>query len=452
MKKKPIRFKFKKLFLGLSLATLLASCASFQGSSYFASDGIYVSPSNIGLEKSKAITKNNYYEQYFKEAANNGYVETTDNEIYFTDINSYSSSVENIEDVALENDNSQIPWGGETSQTEIILLNNFPNYSWGLASFGFSYSPFWNNYYFDPYRFGYGGFYSPFRNYPYWNPFRRYAGMWRGFNSFYSPFSYYGGFYNPYGFGFRSGYRNSWANQWNRFGDYYGNNSNQRNKRDYSSTIARIKSGRGEKNYNSPKERSRETTQSADSRERDVQNKLNRINLGRGVSSLGRNLVIGYDRNRLGINTKSLNNSRSIRPLGTINSFSRDLRQTPLNTNIVKSPQGLSRGSGGDQTQYRLVERNPARSSTRVQRRISSLLVDSPGNSRNSRSSRRVVRQSNQNKNKSISNYRSQRSNSYSRSNNSYSNNRSSTRSYNSGGGGSLGRSSGSSGNRGRTN
>ena len=55
------------------------------------------------------------------------------------------------------------------SNIEVILVNNFQNYSWGLAGFGFGYSPFWNNYYANPYRFGYGGFYSPFLNLPYWN-------------------------------------------------------------------------------------------------------------------------------------------------------------------------------------------------------------------------------------------------------------------------------------------
>ena len=55
-----------------------------------------------------------------------------------------------------------------------------------------------------------------------------------------------------------------WANRWNRFEDYYGNNFNQRNKRDYRSTVARIKSGRGEKTYNSPKERNKEKNQNSD--------------------------------------------------------------------------------------------------------------------------------------------------------------------------------------------
>ena len=71
---------------------------------------------------------------------------------------------------------------------------------------------------------------------------------------FYSPFGH-GGFYNPYGygFGFRNRFFNRWSygiNRWNRFNDYYGDDFRRRNSSDYRSTIARIKSGRGEKTYN----------------------------------------------------------------------------------------------------------------------------------------------------------------------------------------------------------
>jgi hypothetical protein len=451
MKKKPFYAKIKNSFFVISLSALFLSCGSFKVSSYFASDGIYVSQSKLISEKSKAITKNNYYKQYFKEAANNGYVETIEEDTYFTDVDSYRSSIEYQDDVVFENNNSQIPWGGEASQTEVVLINNFPNYSWGLAGFGFGYSPFWNNYHTNPYRFGYGGFYSPFRNLPYWNISTGFAGMWGGFNSFYSPFGYYGGFYNPYGFGFRNGYRNNWTNRWNRFDDYYGNNFNQRNKRDYRSTVARIKSGRGEKNYDSPKERNKEKTQNTNSRARDIQNTLNRINLGRGASSIGRNLVVGYDRNRL---TSNINNSvRNLRPGRTINSLNKDLGKTQLNTNLTSSPQGLSRGSRSVQNQYRFIERNPEKYSLRTRQRNSSEAVVTPRNSRNIRSSSRVIPRSNRNKSKSVSNnYRTQKSNSYNRSNNSYSNNRPSTQSYNSAGSrsSSSGRSTSSSGSAGR--
>ena len=208
------------------------------------------------------------------------------------------------------------------------------------------------------------------------------------------------------------------------------------------------------------RENIRENTQNNDSKVRDIQNTLNRFNIGRGSNSIGRNLVVGYDRNRLNGNTRSIGNSkRNNRPGINTNSLTRDARQPRSNNTIsnssTRSPIGLSRVSGSAQTQYRLIERNPYnRSSPRVQQNSNSNRFRSQPKSSNPRSSYRIVRNSNRNKNKNSVNYsnnRTQRSNNYSRSNNSYTNYRSSTPSYNSGGGRSAGRGS-SSGSRGRTN
>ena len=106
----------------------------------------------------------------------------------------------------------------------------------------------------------------------------------------------------PMGFGF--GYGNRWGNRfnrWNRFGDYYGNDFNRRNNRDYRSTVARIKSGRGEKTYNSDSSRSRRNSRTANSKANEIQTTLNRLNVGRGTRTVGRSTLVGFDRNRLGI-------------------------------------------------------------------------------------------------------------------------------------------------------
>ena len=63
MKKKHLIFKSINLFLSISLVLLFTKCGSFQGSSYFNSDGLYFSESRSSLEKTNAITKYNYYEQ-----------------------------------------------------------------------------------------------------------------------------------------------------------------------------------------------------------------------------------------------------------------------------------------------------------------------------------------------------------------------------------------------------
>ena len=64
---------------------------------------------------------NNYYAQYFKNAAELGVLDNNSESIIFTDVDSYNSISENQEEVIL-NDFSQKPWGDETSQTEIILF------------------------------------------------------------------------------------------------------------------------------------------------------------------------------------------------------------------------------------------------------------------------------------------------------------------------------------------
>lgn len=466
MKTTQFYIRIKRVVLSFLLASLVLSCGSFQGASYFESDGIYASQTVVRSERPQATTdNNNYYTQYFKSAAEEGYVEPAADEVYFTDTDSYNSSYQ--EEVNQEL-NSQIPWGSQTAQTEIVLINNRPNNLWGLSGFAFNFSPFWNNYYGNPYRFGYGRFYDPFFNRPFWNPYGGFAG-WGGFDPFYSPFSYYGGFYNPYGFGF--GYGNRWGNRWgnrfnrwNRFGDYYGNDFNRRNNRDYRSTVARIKSGRGEKTYNSDTSRSRRNSRTANSKANEIQTTLNRLNVGRGTRTVGRSTLVGFDRNRLGITSGgSSSQSRSVRPVGNVVSRSRSLGQTQGNTNITKGSSGVTRSSARVQTQYRLTERNPNRSTAQVQRHSSVRTVRVAPNRSYNRTSNRVQQPNNRNLKKSNSNYNStQRSRSnYTRSNNSSSNTRSYSRpssssssrsSYSSGSSRSSSRGSSSSRSSGRRN
>ena len=437
MKTTQFYIRIKRVVLSFLLASIVLSCGSFQGASYFESDGIYASQTVVRSERPQATTdNNNYYTQYFKSAAEEGYVEPAADEVYFTDTDSYNSMYQ--EEVNQEL-NSQIPWGGQTAQTEIVLINNRPINLWGLSGFAFNFSPFWNNYYGNPYRFGYGRFYDPFFNRPFWNPYWGFAG-WGGFDPFYSPFSYYGGFYNPYGFGFGFGNRwgNRWGNRfnrWNRFGDYYGNDFSIRNNRDYRSTIARIKSGRGEKTYNSDTSRSRRNARTANSKASEIQTTLNRLNVGRGTRTVGSSTLVGFDRNRLGINSGgSSSQSRNVRPVGSVVSRNRSLGQTQGNININKGSSGVTRSTARVQTKYRLTERNPNRTATQVQRRTPIRVVKTPSRSYN-RTNNRVQQSNTRNSYKSTQNYNSSgtsRSN-YTRSNNSSSNTRSYSRPSNSG-------------------
>ena len=274
--------EIKILFLGLLTAALLLSCGSFQGASYFESDGIYASKKVVNQQQVKETNQDSYYSQHFRDVAD-GYIPETTEETYFTDTDSYTSSNQ-YQPSDLNNGTGQIPWGGETAQTEIIVVNNSPNYFWGgLSSFAFRTSSFWNNYYGDSFRFGYGNFFNPF-----FNPYQSNVGFWRNqfFSPYYNPYSAYANFYSPYG------YANFWnVNQrWgrNRLMNRYGDQ--EINGRDYASTVARIRSGRGEKNYEDSSNRNPENSDSKESKSNDidVQRTINRINVGRGVNSFGR--------------------------------------------------------------------------------------------------------------------------------------------------------------------
>ena len=178
--------KIKNSFLVVAVSTIVFSCGSFQSASYFESDGIYVSKVQTQKERPQETAgsnKNNYYSQYFKDVAD-GNMPLASDDTYFTDSETYTSA-DQYQQTAVDNNISQIPWGGETTQTEIIVVNNNPNYLWGLSGFAFNNSPFWNNYYGNQFRFGYGNFYNP-----YFDFYSGYAGYWGGFNSFYSHFAY----------------------------------------------------------------------------------------------------------------------------------------------------------------------------------------------------------------------------------------------------------------------
>ena len=328
--------KIKKLFLGLFCATLLISCGSFQSASYFETDGIYVSKKSNSQESSQEVTQDTYYSQYFQDVAD-GYIPETTQETYFTDTDAYTSSGQNQSN-DIDSGTSQIPWGGQTSQTEIIVGNNGPNYFWGgLSGFAFRTSSFWNNYYGDSFRFGYGNFFNPF-----FNPYQSNFGFWGNqfFNPFMNPYSAYSNFYSPYG------YANYWnVNQrWGRNRFMNGYNNQNLNDRDFASTVARVRSGRGEKNYGNSSDRNNRNDDSKESKsdDRDVQRTINRINVGRGVNSIGRGVSIGsIGTNQLRGNITSnsrVTNSRNIGSTSGITGF------YSSNRNLTKALQGSSSG------------------------------------------------------------------------------------------------------------
>jgi hypothetical protein len=350
--------------LGMSTMVIL-SCGSFQGASYFESDGIYTSHNEIRQipnATAQQSSKSDYYSSYFKNAAD-GYLDVADDDLYFTDSEGYTS------DYAAENtsvwvQNSQIPWGGQTTQTEIIFMDTRPNY-WGLSGFAFMNSPFWNSYYANPYRFGYGP-YASFYN-PYRNRFFGYNSYWDFYDPFYSPFGYagfYGGFYGGYsGYGWNFGYAGYNPYRLNRYHNRnHYNNQRWNGDKDYRNTVARVQSGRGEKNYDKPK-RNRENKDSRQSvnNSADIQSTLNRINMWRGFTSLGRNVQILNNRqNVLGSKTIS-GNSRTTRPIYNAPNVQGTNRTS---TSPSKSVQGNT--GRFTQSRYNLGARNISTPSTRT--------------------------------------------------------------------------------------
>ena len=145
---------FNKL-IAFSLVLTFLSCGSYQGSSYYAADGIYGSSSVERPEvrpKTQNAKNGDKYQNYFSNIADD-YSSIDDGQDYaYTDTENYSSQT-NTGNVQV---NSQAPWGASTNRTEVYLVNNNP----------------WNGFYGS--SFGYGGFsYGGFNN-PYWSPYRPY--------------------------------------------------------------------------------------------------------------------------------------------------------------------------------------------------------------------------------------------------------------------------------------
>ena len=84
------RISKKHLLLVLSL--ILCGCGSFQGSSYYDSDGIYRPRNSRANNINNSANNGDYYQKYFRDAAESGYLNSDGNNTFFTDIDSYSSN------------------------------------------------------------------------------------------------------------------------------------------------------------------------------------------------------------------------------------------------------------------------------------------------------------------------------------------------------------------------
>lgn len=193
--------------LGL-LSLLLASCGSYQNSSYHDNDGVYGnSSSNRYVQQSTGT--NNQYKDYFRSLQD----DNQPTEI-FTDVDNYTNYA--------ENDSTQTAsvgypaWGSSNSEVSVNVYSD-PTWSFGFGMgypyYGWGYGGYWG--------WGYPGYWGGGWGYPsYWGPGWGYPGYWGG--------GYYG--YNNYNYSY--GRRGSAAYYGNR---NYASNRNYTSNRGYTS-------------------------------------------------------------------------------------------------------------------------------------------------------------------------------------------------------------------------
>lgn len=181
-------------FIGL-LSFLVASCGSYQNTSYNDNDGVYGNTRN-NYTQSNTTATNNQYKDYFKSLQD----EDQPTEI-FTDVDNYGNYAEN--DSTQTTATAYPAWGSSNSEVAINIYSN-PSWSWG---FGFGY-PY--------YGWGYGGGYWGYPGY-----------AWGGYPGYWGPgYGYgYGWNYPGYYWGGGYGYRyNNYSYNYGRRGSasYYG--------------------------------------------------------------------------------------------------------------------------------------------------------------------------------------------------------------------------------------
>lgn len=224
----------------LIISSSLLNCGSYQLSTYD-SDGIYnskpekttfyqeiakneTSVPESNNENRQVVSNNNaYYKHVFSEKAMQYQVNDSTQDV-FTDVNTYSSSTNNPEEI-----NSYGGWGENPDNNITVNINTNPwNYNyWGDPFFywGFNY---WNSpFFFDPF---YPNFYGGF-----------YGGWYGGFynNWFYPNNIWFPSYNTPY---YRTPYNRVNGRRTSTYGNAYAYNSS----RNINSSVL----GRSSRNYN----------------------------------------------------------------------------------------------------------------------------------------------------------------------------------------------------------
>jgi len=155
----------------LSFLFVFIGCGSFEGVSYYATDGIYNNDDSIKTQSENTESNNSinqsttYYENYFRNFSNDS-----------------SNQTEDISNSSNEENN------------KIYIIDNSPSIAF---RYGFNSFDYWNNWAFNDFWSPYNRFYSPYYN-PYWN--FGYQGLYFN-NAWGYGYSLYGwNNYNPYNY------------------------------------------------------------------------------------------------------------------------------------------------------------------------------------------------------------------------------------------------------------
>lgn len=209
-----------KSTIGFLSILILASCGSYQNSSYYDNDGIYGTTERRFSPRESQNESSSVYQNYFSSLQDS--IKTTP---ILTDVNQYGSY--NTSD--RQNNINYPGWG---SNPQEVVINYSPN-NWGLA--------FDSGYPFYGYGWGWGSsFYgyrwnSPYNNY--WNTYYGWGYPYYGYGYGSMNYPYYGGYGNS-NYLYRS---SNYSYNPSRRGSSYSNATSSRNYigRTYSQEVSR---------------------------------------------------------------------------------------------------------------------------------------------------------------------------------------------------------------------
>lgn len=346
--------RLRNITMLVTLGLIIASCGSYQQSSYYDNDGIYSNNTPTTVERrpeQRNYQQNNpetdTYSDYFGEKANQ-YDEILDSEI-FTDVDSYSSNTVNdsvpqgqlTDYYSSENDYQGYGgWGDNNSNVSINIYDNGWN-NWGYGGLIGWANPVWgwNNW-------GYG-WNNPWR----WNRWNNWG--FGGFGYGYAGFGY--GWNNPYyGYGYRYGYRNYNRNYgYNNRGYAYNNSRRGNYNRNTINNGATTSALRGRSNVNTRGDSPR--YRSTDSRASAARSSSN-TRSARTYSGNTTRRTVGVDQNR------AYRTSRSTRATPRYNTSSRSSSRYSTSPNT----SGTTRSSSRVMTPRTSTYRSSGNSSSRT--------------------------------------------------------------------------------------